>query len=168
MSSVTNLILSFSEDDPDEKLKLVNTFFELDNIRGMVSVESPELPRRWYGGNRTLEVDLAIGAFNHLHLPLFLEHLKGILWEEPDWVQLFVMGQDDATFRIVNIGEARKEPPWVDLDRLALQERARNRWGEAACVRCGVRKSIWADTAKGTCSRCGEPLGPEPETQVTQ
>jgi hypothetical protein len=80
----------------------------------------------------------------------------------------------DPTFKRVAILAAEGEPESlvekIDAERKAqesqrteeIQRRAYSPWGAAICENCGARKSMWADSAKGICGQCGEPLGPEP------
>ena len=92
MSDVTNLVMSLWFEDargPASKLSEVNSFFS-SPIKGLTSVDDPSLPRGWYGGSKMLEADLFVGAFNHLNLKEFINHLRRIQWKRPDCVQLFI------------------------------------------------------------------------------
>ena len=59
--------------------------------------------KRWYGGSKMLETPLYLGAFNHLDLKGFTEHMKEIDWEEPENVQLIVKEQESDKFKIIKI-----------------------------------------------------------------
>jgi hypothetical protein len=108
MSVVTNIVLSISSWDggePGGKLADVNRYFE-DRCRGLVSVDDPSLPERWYGGNKWLETSLFVGAFNAPCLgclEAFMAHLRSIAWEHPEAVQLFVKEQEDDRFRVIDL-----------------------------------------------------------------
>lgn len=73
MSVVTSAILHFEGDD--RFLQIVNEFFERRQT-GFVFVKDSRLPEAWYGGNKYLECDLAIGAFDHLALDGLVKHLR--------------------------------------------------------------------------------------------
>jgi hypothetical protein len=106
MSCVTNVILCFSCADggPDTGvIKEVNSFFDLGKVNGLKSIDSTTLPRRWYGGDKMMEANLYVGAFNHLDLPQFVEHLQRLPWRHPEIVQLFVMEENDERFREIKI-----------------------------------------------------------------
>ena|ERR1043165_4583585 len=105
MSVVTNVVLTFSileddghNDDWAEIISSINKYFDEQGRRGFIVV-----PREmdWYGGNKVLEAPLFVGAFNHLGLEDFIEHLKTIKWEYPEEVQLWVKEQEDDVFRTV-------------------------------------------------------------------
>ncbi len=87
MSVVTNAILSLGVAGKPI-LPLVNKYFEPAN--GFVLVDDERLPDGWYGGNKYLECELAIGAFDYLDLDDFIRHLRTLLWPFPGLVQLIV------------------------------------------------------------------------------
>lgn len=101
MSNVSNCLLSFSvtENEP-ERIAEVNSYFP--NGTGFVSVDSPTLPRKWYGGSKMLEACLYIAAFNNLDEADFLKHLaRAVAWRHPEYVQFIVNRQESALFEIV-------------------------------------------------------------------
>jgi len=101
MSDVTNLILSISIDDDEQgKLKEVNTYFLARQTKPLISVDDPSLPKAWYGGSKFLECALSVGAFNHLDLDAFLDHLRSLQWRWPDQVQVIAKEQEDLKFTI--------------------------------------------------------------------
>src|SRR5215218_2926506 len=101
MSVVTNVLLSIGlngagEEDPNPYTAALNAFFPPG--QGLVNADAvPERPG-WYGGTKYLEVDLYVGAFNHLDRRAFVTHLRGIAWEHPEDVQLLICAQDDLIF----------------------------------------------------------------------
>ena len=89
MSQVSNVILTFSAAEPPAKIEEVNLYFRDQGYeRGLVSIEDNRLPPGWYGGNKPFEAELLIGAFNFLNTGLFVEHLKGITWEQPAFLDI--------------------------------------------------------------------------------
>lgn len=101
MSVVTNIIIHWGcLEDHEERLKEVNSFFHDECRPGFVySNDFPDTG--WYGGGKCLETDLFIGAFNHLDVVAFIEHLKTHLHlEEPIVFQLFIQEQDDEKFSV--------------------------------------------------------------------
>lgn len=87
MSDVTNLILSFDIlENEKARIAEVNIFFNTESYsrKPLISAEfrgtDGEL---WYGGDKVLETPLYVGAFNHLPLYDFLNHIKGGIVEIP-------------------------------------------------------------------------------------
>lgn len=108
MSVVTNIILTFSVLEPERRLDEVNTFFGERN--GFVSCDDPSLPIGWYGGSKMLETNVAISSFNHLDLQELVAHLETMEWEERENVQLFVQGEDDERFRVIELTQNNLTP----------------------------------------------------------
>ncbi len=106
MSWVTNLLLHISSRSTNEKIAQVNDFFDRDNKLGLVSLDAPGLPKGWYGGDKMLEANLYVGAFNYLNLDEFLEHIRGLAWEEGDQVQAFVKKQEQDVFHVIDVFNA--------------------------------------------------------------
>lgn len=107
MSVVTNLMLCCCTNGYDNTTAIqdVNQYFVSRNIKGLVSVISQELPTHWYGGNKNLEARIYLGVFNHLNLEEFLNHVRNVVWDDPDCVQLIVKRQSDFRFEIINVFE---------------------------------------------------------------
>jgi hypothetical protein len=110
MSNVTNAILHYGMHGP-EFLAKVNAFFDNEFDR-FVSVEDEHLPPHWYGGTKSLECDLAIGAFNVLDLDGLIKHLCSLSSLYDEQLRLIVKEQEDERFRIINIANeiARNSP----------------------------------------------------------
>lgn len=103
MSNVTNAVLSIRDynNKEGEILEQVNGFFD---DGGFVSVESPTLPRGWYGGSKNLETSLAIGAFNYLNLQGLVSHIKKVCEGRTELVvQLMVLEEERDKFRIIDV-----------------------------------------------------------------
>jgi len=106
MSWVTNLLLYVNARDAEPeggKRVEVNEFFEQSDKLGLISLDNPALPRGWYGGDKMLEAQIYVGAFNYLDLEGFLEHVRGLAWQKDDSVQVFVKKQEEDVFRIINV-----------------------------------------------------------------
>ena len=104
MSSVTNIILACSVLEKDD---ILNQEFKKLVYNGtpfnIVSVNSDQLKKAWYGGTKYLECNLYIGAYNYMDLEKLITDLKKIKWEDPDFVQLIVKLQDDDKFKIIDL-----------------------------------------------------------------
>ena len=86
-----------------DKMEQVNAFF--------AERDQPELEPIdpvWEGRGKALECSVYVGAYNRLELDDFVEHLRGIDWNAPEFVQLFVKDQGDMAFRVISIGEAQE------------------------------------------------------------
>jgi hypothetical protein len=112
MSQVTNVILTALEySEPEELQNKVNQYFgehgdeygfvHSDNVKDFNNYNT--IP--WYGGSKSLEADVLIGAFNYLNLQDLIIFLRSIQWDNPPLVQLIVKEQEDDLFRIINIFE---------------------------------------------------------------
>ena len=134
MSQVTNVIFTCHVSDRD-RLPLVNTFFtrgpdpENDDpdpgghhygpVDPLVTADDKKLPIRWYGGDKMLEVIVAIGSFNYLPLDQFLAHVQKVGgWRWPEAVQIFVKEQhDERGFSVYLIGDTTETPTFGQRDR---------------------------------------------------
>jgi hypothetical protein len=110
VSVVTNVVLVYGlvsggGDDEFEPLQAINLLNDRGNL---VHVEDPRLPKCWFCNGKTLECNVAVGAFNYLHLEEWLDGMKGIDFSQWDcrFVQLLVMEQDDGCFRLVDVWQA--------------------------------------------------------------
>jgi hypothetical protein len=107
MSRVTNLILSFSTGENEEKCMSVVNSYQYRNITlNLVSIDynkNVEKGYCWYGGTKFMEANLYVGAFNHFDLDDFVAFLKTVKWEEPEDVQLIVKEEWETKFRIIEI-----------------------------------------------------------------
>lgn len=108
MSRVTNLIITFSTLEDEERIVAeMRAFVKNDNGFYIASVNDERLPHGWYGGTKNLECSILIGAYNYLDLQLFLDFLRNnVNWEAPDLVQLVVKEQDDMKFRLIDLIES--------------------------------------------------------------
>lgn len=101
MSQITNVILNMgtnTQQEAKDYLQQVNNFFK-DKEVGFAYIND------WQAENslRTLEVDLAVGAFNYLDLEALTEHLHLIDWADKAAIQLLVREQNEIGFRIIDI-----------------------------------------------------------------
>jgi hypothetical protein len=106
MSVVTNLILIFPPgEDETERRNDVNSFRYSGKQMNLVSIDFDKKEKgiTWCGGTKFMEARIYMGAFNHLDLSAFLNHLRKIRWEDRDCVQLIVKEQDDDKFRIIEL-----------------------------------------------------------------
>lgn len=99
MSCVTNLIVTWHISENRDQLKLINTYFYDTNesIRlGLLHINGSNC----FGGDKNLEHNIAIGAFNYLNLDLFIQYLKTLSWNRPESVRLHICEQEDEGFWI--------------------------------------------------------------------
>lgn len=105
MSRVTNIVLAYDlADGRDEApLDAINAACEHG---GFVHVENALLPPHWFARDgKTLEVNLAIGVFNHMDLEGWIGRVGSIPFDEfgVGWVQAFVCGPEDDGFRLIEL-----------------------------------------------------------------
>ncbi len=102
MSSVTNLIITFSIlEDEEQIIKQISAYADGFNI---VSVKDDKLPLDWYGGTKRLECNVLVGAYNHLDLEQFLNFLRqNVNWYAGDLVQLIIKEQEELKFKLIDL-----------------------------------------------------------------
>ena len=104
MSQVSNIIVTYSVAEPSSRIEDVNLYFSrIGYERSLVSIEDPNLPAGWYGGNKPFECEVLVGAFNFLNANGFVSHLKTIPWIERNSVQVFLLAQDRNQFQAVTL-----------------------------------------------------------------
>ena len=110
MSKVTNLILIFSPgENRKEKEKQLDKYSQHYEGFNIVSVENYRLPRNWYGGNKNLESNVFIGAYNNFDLDRFVSFLREISWENPEDVQIVVKEEEDFVFKMIDVFPALRD-----------------------------------------------------------
>jgi hypothetical protein len=82
------------------KMEQVNAFFAKRDQPELASIDPV-----WEGRGKALECSVYVGAYNRLELDDFVEHLRGIAWNAPQFIQLFVKDQEDVEFRLIRIAE---------------------------------------------------------------
>ena len=108
MSLVTNIILSVGVYD-DEQIAEVNAYlsktYEYGNTRPipLIDIRDPAVSPDGYGGTKSLECRLFIGAYNYFRLDEFLAFLQTIRWSDPTSLQLMVKEQQDRKFRLIDV-----------------------------------------------------------------
>lgn len=109
MSHVADVILVadtyLGGDWAKDRLGPINAWLaENHHRRGLVSAEDPSLPPYWYGGGKSLQCEVAIGAFNYLAIPDFLAFLRSFPWTEDDGTtQVLIKDEQQAGFTLHDI-----------------------------------------------------------------
>lgn len=78
MSSVTNIILCtlfIGEEEKQQRLHEINEWL------GINHAPLKELQRECIGGEKYMETDIFIGAFNYIYVDEFITFLKALTWE---------------------------------------------------------------------------------------
>jgi len=109
-------------EDEEERIAEVNQYFSdtehysiPDNP--LVGLHAQELPCGWYGGSKSLQCHVYVGAYNYFNLAAFQKHLSTIKWVYPEDVQLFVKGEGDEKFKLIQ-GVMEFDSRFVERDRL--------------------------------------------------
>jgi hypothetical protein len=99
MSYVCNIILAFDAFDASKVVGAVNAGFP--EARDGLNLISPEEP----GGNKAMECDVAMGAFNYLPVEKYVEYLRGFPWADHrvSWAQVMVCDQHNSGFGVVDL-----------------------------------------------------------------
>lgn len=109
MSWVTSLMLHISpiEEDATALAEAVNAFF-LDFPHPVTGASrcdegmapmSPRVP-----GGKCFGAAIWVGAYNYFPLDAFLAHLRTLPWDPDRCSQLFVMDEEDLSFRVIALG----------------------------------------------------------------
>lgn len=105
MSEVTNLIITTSlSENANEVMNKMKSFSVNKNEFRIVSVADNSLPPCWYGGSKSLECNVFIGAYNYLDVIALLEFMRDEMqWKDPGSVQIIIQGQFDTKFKIIDL-----------------------------------------------------------------
>lgn len=108
MSVVTDIILCFSlGEDRIEGAKTVDDRFPLvDEINAWLMEDGRgELTRLngHEGGGKGWQCEIFGGAFNYLDVRAFVKMIAALKWNRPHQVQLFIRGEEDEVFGLLNI-----------------------------------------------------------------
>ena len=108
MSWVTSLMLHISlVEDADALIKPINAFFGSypHSVSGkMQSDGGLQQMSQLVPGGKVFASNLFVGAYNYFPVDKFVEHLRSMPWEDPEHSQLFVMDEEDLSFRVITIG----------------------------------------------------------------
>lgn len=77
-----------------------------------------------WGGGKYPECDVYAGALNHADLAGLVAHVERSVWKHPEFVQLFVMDQEQAYFRVwmFHGAKLRQIAPEGREDEVSLSE----------------------------------------------
>lgn len=109
MSWVTNLMLHISpiEEDAEALIAGVNAFFQdfPHPVTGAPQRDDGLAPMSsLVPGGKGFGAGLWVGAYNYFPLDAFLEHLRTLPWDADRYSQLFVMDEEDLSFRVIALG----------------------------------------------------------------
>jgi hypothetical protein len=101
VSLVTDIILitavgdSVSDGESETEAMLeVQSWLGRGNYGQLVAVD------KWAGGNKAMQAEVWMGAFNYFKLEEFVAFVKSQKWESPDRVQVLTQREEDAVFAI--------------------------------------------------------------------
>lgn len=137
MSVVTNVVCTFGlcdhENDHDLLAEINGACGAASGGGRLVHVEDEQLPRGWFCNGKTLEVNVAIGAFNGLDLREFVDAMRRtIAFQEFGcrFVQLLVQDQWTNGFGVIDVWRDPKAGPafrWSERDEVPGTSLDRNR-----------------------------------------
>ncbi|MGV9581139.1 squamosa promoter-binding protein 15 [Streptomyces sp. NPDC003509] len=164
MSHVANVMISVEPDDRPAAEEL-SQWLQTSALRrgfgpgavgwvGSLS-ETTGSDTRW-GGGKYPECDVYAGALNHADLAGLVAHVERIVWAHPEFVQLFVMDQEQVYFRVWMFHgtrlrqfapEGREEEVWRTGDASDLPRLSRR-------IQRPVEAATRTSTVRGgTCNR---------------
>lgn len=106
MRHVTNVIVTGFVSE-DTKLAKLNALPWHHSGRGLVSCDYSKSTFRWYGGDKSLEQEIWIGAFSELDVPALAAAMRQVDWDDPEAVRLYVSEGEDGRFTCID---------WTSLD----------------------------------------------------
>jgi hypothetical protein len=77
------------------------------------------------GGEKNLEANLFVAAFNYMPLPKLVDAVRSANWNAPDLVQLFIKDDDDDRFHEVTVMSAEEAAARI---RARQEERANDEY----------------------------------------
>lgn len=115
MSSVTNIVLVYGL--CNEEFTLLEEINSKCDSGSLVHVEDERLPSCWFCNGKTLEANIAIGAFNNLCVNEWIAELQTIDFQfyECDYVQMLVQDQESNGFGLITIWSDEHFQPWREL-----------------------------------------------------
>jgi len=109
MSVVTNLILNLGHED---KIDEINEWLVERYGAGFGEMIDHSKCERCVGGNRNMEPDIYIAAFNYFRLHEFIEFLVSIKWQDIGHIQLLSMDDEALHFQSIT-AKSTEIIPWV-------------------------------------------------------
>ena len=102
---VTNVVLAYGLCANENDHGLLEEINATCDSGRLVHVEDEKLPKCWFCNGKTLEVNLAVGAFNGLSIRDWIGAMRQIDFESYgcDFVQLMIQDQESTGFGIVNV-----------------------------------------------------------------
>ena len=119
MSVVTNVVAAYGLCGHEGDYDLLAEINECCEVGDLKHCENSDLPNRWYGGSKFLEVNIAVGAFNHLQLREWIDRIRERVDFEKyrcDFLQFMVQTQDALGFGIVNVWTNDVFDPFCESD----------------------------------------------------
>ena len=102
MSSITDIILSVGYSDVS-RIDEINAFLDLVDDRGFAPLNENTFPASRTAGGKGFTEPVYVAGINYLDLDSFLSGLREMKFEQPECVQLMLIGEHDARFQLVNV-----------------------------------------------------------------
>lgn len=119
MSWIWNVMLSFGdeefwEEDEEEALEdckalqSINSWLEADKVRkyGPLTNLAPCAT----GNGTGMSANIYGGGFKHLDMDIFIQLVESQPWHDRDSVQLFIQGEQDSKFTLIEFDAVQPEP----------------------------------------------------------
>ena len=105
MSRVTNVIIT-TESCDDCNLQLLNE--AVKRMPGYTAGTEFQDLDALSGGDKHLECNIYVGAFNHLSVRSFCEAVASVLWNHPETVQVFIKEEEAEGFVELRASDFRR------------------------------------------------------------
>lgn len=110
MSNVTNVMVSVGILEGDAVGRLVTPWAYSPDGQALDDISAAG-SHHW-GGHKMPTCSVYAAAFNYLQWPEFSAHVESCGWEDPDVVQVFVMGDDDDAWSVWHLDAGRLVCGW--------------------------------------------------------
>lgn len=131
MSVVTDVILcvGLGEEQGDDNfpaIDVVNEWLEREGYGKLNHLNGHE------GGHKAWQIDVFGGAFNHLHAEEFVRRLLSAPWQEREYVQLVIQGEEDEAMEMVYLFPSQHPPMNRKIEEVReIIQRLGAEWPEA-------------------------------------
>jgi hypothetical protein len=93
-------------EEVDKLIEPINAFFTSfpHPVTGeMQSDEGLKQMSQIVPGGKVFGARIFVGAYNYFPIDKFVAHLRSLPFEDPEYSQLFVMDEEDLSFRVISL-----------------------------------------------------------------
>jgi len=102
MSSVTDILLAVGYPDVSQ-IDEINALLGLVGDRGFAPSNHETMPTSRIAGGKGFTESVYVAGINYFNLDDFIAGLRAMQFEQPECLQLILIGEHDARFRLINV-----------------------------------------------------------------